>query len=370
MWTPGHGPELRRARPTCGVDDVDEARFNPLCRRARGVEDDSDPSESDTGFDDDDDDDSHSSECDLVENVRQARLNALRRRRDDREEIRRQNETLDRIHRARHAEREMAKELSSMRFEAERRHTLAWGDDAEVRDRERAAERAAEAIGDAMDEEELIASTHRGAGGDGGVARAAEEARAWAAHDEAWAAFEASVRDGARVRTRDVPWPPGHDRGGDGGGGGTLLASLARCELVERGGGGGAGSCRGGSEDKRLAAFRRAFKRASLRWHPDKFEGKFGGALCDDVCGDDDDGMVRTGGTGGTGGAGGNGRGRTGGDARAAHQAQGAVHRAGDQRCVERHRCVSSRVEPSRTGWFSARFGPGNIVSKKRGSPR
>ena len=162
-----------------GVDDVDEARFNPVCRRARGVEDDSDPSESDTGSDDDDD--SHSSECDLVENVRQARLNALRRRRDDREEIRRQNETLERIHRARHAEREMAKELSSMRFEAERRHTLAWGDDAEVRDRERAAERAAEAIGDAMDEEELIASTQRGAGGDGGGARAAEEARAWAA---------------------------------------------------------------------------------------------------------------------------------------------------------------------------------------------
>ena len=212
MCTPGPGPELRRARPTYGVDDVDEARFNPLCRRARGVEDDSDPSESDTGSDDDDD--SHSSECDLVENVRQARLNALRRRRDDREEIRRQNDTLERIHRARHAEREMAKELSSMRFEAERRHTLAWGDDAEVRDRERAAERAAEAIGDAMDEEELIASTRRGAGGDGGGARAAaEEARAWAAHDEAWAAFEASVRDGARVRTCDVPWPPGHDRG-------------------------------------------------------------------------------------------------------------------------------------------------------------
>ena len=305
MWTPGHGPELRRARPTYGVDDVDEARFNPVCRRARGVDDDSDPSESDTGSDDDDD--SHSSECDLVENVRQARLNALRRRRDDREEIRRQNETLERIHRARHAEREMAKELSSMRFEAERRHTLAWRDDAEVRDRERAAERAAEAIGDAMDEEELIASTQRGAGGDGGGARAAEEARAWAAHDEAWTAFEASVRDGARVRTHDVPWPPGHDRGGGGGGGGggTLLASLARRELVERGGGGVAGSFRGGSEDGRLAAFRRAFKRASLRWHPDKFEGKFGGALCDDACGDEDDG------TGGTGGAGGEGRGET-----------------------------------------------------------
>jgi len=303
MCTPGPGPELRRARPTHGVDDVDEARFNPLCRRARGVEDDSDPSESDTGFDDDDDDDSHSSECDLVENVRQARLNALRRRRDDREEIRRQNETLDRIHRARHAEREMAKELSSMRFEAERRHTLAWGDDAEVRDRERAAERAAEAIGDAMDEEELIASTRRGAGGDGGGARAAaEEARAWAAHDEAWAAFEASVRDGARVRTCDVPWPPGHDRGLTHGG--TLLASLARRELVERGGSpGGAGfSCRGGSEDRRLAAFRRAFKRASLRWHPDKFEGKFGGALCDDACGDDDDGGETVGKDGGDGG--------------------------------------------------------------------
>jgi hypothetical protein len=32
----------------------------------------------------------------------------------------------------------------------------------------------------------------------------------------------------------------------------------------------------------RLAAYKRAFKKASLRWHPDKFEGRFGALLCDE----------------------------------------------------------------------------------------
>ena len=152
MWTPGHGPDLRGVhRPTCpiGVDDVDERRFNPLCRR----DSDTDPDPDDS--DDDDDDDSDSSGCDLVENAHRARLNDLRRLDRDREEIRRQNETLEHIRVARCEQRHMAEELASMRFEAERRHTLAWGDDTDVKRRERAAERAAEAIGDAMDEEEL-----------------------------------------------------------------------------------------------------------------------------------------------------------------------------------------------------------------------
>ena len=308
MWTPGHGPDLRGVhRPTCpiGVDDVDERRFNPLCRR----DSDTDPDPDDS---DDDDDDSDSSGCDLVENAHRARLNDLRRLDRDREEIRRQNETLERIRVARCEQRHMAEELASMRFEAERRHTLAWGDDTDVKRRERAAERAAEAIGDAMDEEELVASTRVGESSSPNAD--AEEARAWADHERAWAEFETSVRGGARVRVTDVPWPPGGPyRGGGGDVRGGTLASLARRELIETGshrrkttdGDTKSQSDKGGPEDRRLAAFRRAFKRASLRWHPDKFEGKFGGALCDDVCGDDDDRM------GGTGGTGGEGRGET-----------------------------------------------------------
>ena len=278
MWTPGHGPDLRGVhRPTCpiGVDDVDERRFNPLCRRDSDT--DPDPDDSD---DDDDDDDSDSSGCDLVENAHRARLNDLRRLDRDREEIRRQNETLERIRVARCEQRHMAEELASMRFEAERRHTLAWGDDTDVKRRERAAERAAEAIGDAMDEEELVASTR--AGQSSSPNADAEEARAWADHERAWAEFETSVRGGARVRVTDVPWPPGGPyRGGGGGVRGGTLASLARRELVETGshrrkttdGDTKSQSDKGGPEDRRLAAFRRAFRRASLRWHPDKFEG-------------------------------------------------------------------------------------------------
>ena len=295
MWTPGHGPDLRGVhRPTCpiGVDDVDERRFNPLCRRDSDT--DPDPDDSD---DDDDDDDSDSSGCDLVENAHRARLNDLRRLDRDREEIRRQNETLERIRVARCEQRHMAEELASMRFEAERRHTLAWGDDTDVKRRERAAERAAEAIGDAMDEEELVASTR--AGQSSSPNADAEEARAWADHERAWAEFETSVRGGARVRVTDVPWPPGGPyRGGGGGVRGGTLASLARRELVETGshrrkttdGDTKSQSDKGGPEDRRLAAFRRAFRRASLRWHPDKFEGKFGNALSADACVGDDDG--------------------------------------------------------------------------------
>ena len=295
MWTPGHGPDLRGVhRPTCpiGVDDVDERRFNPLCRRDSDT--DPDPDDSD---DDDDDDDSDSSGCDLVENAHRARLNDLRRLDRDREEIRRQNETLERIRVARCEQRHMAEELASMRFEAERRHTLAWGDDTDVKRRERAAERAAEAIGDAMDEEELVASTR--AGQSSSPNADAEEARAWADHERAWAEFETSVRGGARVRVTDVPWPPGGPyRGGGGIVRGGTLASLARRELVETGshrrkttdGDTKSQSDKGGPEDRRLAAFRRAFRRASLRWHPDKFEGKFGNALSADACVGDDDG--------------------------------------------------------------------------------
>tara|TARA_B110000008_G_scaffold273889_1_gene308851 strand:- start:32 stop:1039 length:1008 start_codon:yes stop_codon:yes gene_type:complete len=296
MWTPGHGPDLRGVhRPTCpiGVDDVDERRFNPLCRR----DSDTDPDPDDSDDDDDDDDDSDSSGCDLVENAHRARLNDLRRLDRDREEIRRQNETLERIRVARCEQRHMAEELASMRFEAERRHTLAWGDDTDVKRRERAAERAAEAIGDAMDEDELVASTR--AGQSSSPNADAEEARAWADHERAWAEFETSVRGGARVRVTDVPWPPGGPcRGGGGDVRGGTLASLARRELIETGshrrkttdGDTKSQSDKGGPEDRRLAAFRRAFRRASLRWHPDKFEGKFGNALSADACVGDDDG--------------------------------------------------------------------------------
>ena len=297
MWTPGHGPDLRGVhRPTCpiGVDDVDERRFNPLCRRDSDTDPDADDSDDD---DDDDDDDSDSSGCDLVENAHRARLNDLRRLDRDREEIRRQNDTLERIRVARCEQRHMAEELASMRFEAERRHTLAWGDDTDVKRRERAAERAAEAIGDAMDEEELVASTR--AGQSSSPNADAEEALDWADHERAWAEFETSVRGGARVRVTDVPWPPGGPyRGGGGDVRGGTLASLARRELIETGshrrqttdGDDKSQSDKGGPEDRRLAAFRRAFRRASLRWHPDKFEGKFGNALSADACDGGDDG--------------------------------------------------------------------------------
>lgn len=45
---------------------------------------------------------------------------------------------------------------------------------------------------------------------------------------------------------------------------------------------------------QRMAAYRRAFKKASLRWHPDKFEGRFGSLLSRDELDDEGRGGVRT----------------------------------------------------------------------------
>jgi len=75
-------------------------------------------------------------------------------------------------------------------------------------------------------------------------------AAAWARHEAAWAAFEASPP--AAIGVGSVPWPPS-DAG--------LLAALA------------AGEARAGAADARTA-FRRAFRTAALRWHPDKWDAR------------------------------------------------------------------------------------------------
>jgi hypothetical protein len=75
-------------------------------------------------------------------------------------------------------------------------------------------------------------------------------AAAWARHEAAWAAFEAAPP--ATLTLASVPWPPS-DAG--------LLAALAATEA------------RAGAADARTA-FRRAFRTAALRWHPDKWDAR------------------------------------------------------------------------------------------------
>lgn len=202
-----------------------------------------------------------------------------------------------------------------------------WAETAERAKVECAAARAAEAMAAAMEEEETYATVAGGGTGDEDISAMAAR---WVRHDDAWAAFERRALakkkkndenndknnddgddggGGDLIRVSDVPWPPVSRE---------LLPSLAAHELLEirrrarrheseahekaRGDGGETGSPRlcansrqrwrashehdgeeGVAAAARMTAYKRAFKKASLRWHPDKFEGRFGALLSDDV---------------------------------------------------------------------------------------
>lgn len=122
---------------------------------------------------------------------------------------------------------------------------------------EEAAERVAAAMVDALD------------------AQLVDEANAhllvlvWSDYDSAWSNLERLVKskyfggDGNKllIKVNDVPWPPVE---------GSVLAQMAALERW---------SDRSDIVDKSKAAataYRRAFRKASLRWHPDKFSAKFG----------------------------------------------------------------------------------------------
>jgi hypothetical protein len=92
-------------------------------------------------------------------------------------------------------------------------------------------------------------------------------AAAVAAHERRWAALEAAAAAASpppRLGLANVPWPPL-------GGGAEYLAAAAATLAA------GDGS-RSAAPPKR-AALKKAYARACLRWHPDKFERRWGSAL-------------------------------------------------------------------------------------------
>ena len=93
----------------------------------------------------------------------------------------------------------------------------------------------------------------------------AAEARAWREHGSRWEAFE---RGTDTVGPTDVPWPPPAE-------GRTLLAALAALDRP----GGAAAPAGEDREDREAAEFKRAYRLASLRWHPDKFQNRHGPRL-------------------------------------------------------------------------------------------
>ncbi|GMH42054.1 hypothetical protein BSKO_09973 [Bryopsis sp. KO-2023] len=100
--------------------------------------------------------------------------------------------------------------------------------------------------------------------------RQLEEEWQWAkvAFESGWKSIERETPQ--CVTFQDVPWPPDES---------DMLASLAAIELpnvepLVKGAVGHAETLK-----MEYIAFRRAFKAASLRWHPDKFAHRFQGVL-------------------------------------------------------------------------------------------
>ena len=77
-----------------------------------------------------------------------------------------------------------------------------------------------------------------------------------------------------------VPWPPDEHK---------LLQVMALDELgatgavAGEGAGAGAGADRTRDGQAAYAAYKRAFRKASLRWHPDKFQANFGAKVSQPV---------------------------------------------------------------------------------------
>jgi len=141
-------------------------------------------------------------------------------------------------------------EATKVRMQTE--EEKAWA--AEVRSEDvkfKQAEAAAEKLLEAMSKVDLFGSD--------------EAAELWTSHERAWEAFEAREK-AAPVSYEEVPWPPVTSG---------LLSAMAAAEITRAKGG------EKGTPDSKEAfvAHKRAFKRAHLRWHPDKFMHRFGKAL-------------------------------------------------------------------------------------------
>lgn len=101
---------------------------------------------------------------------------------------------------------------------------------------------------------------------------AQEHERRWAALESTAASASSNGGAGPSLSYDDFPWPP-EDWA-------AYLATLARAELQSQPGGASSGCGAHGSRACRKAA-RRAYARACLRYHPDKFQHRWGRLLAD-----------------------------------------------------------------------------------------
>ena len=85
----------------------------------------------------------------------------------------------------------------------------------------------------------------------------------WSEYESSWLTLEKRIAETLTnrcdetmfIHAHDIPWPPDEE---------SMLAQMAAMEQWND------------TKTTALAAYKRAFRKASLRWHPDKFAAKFG----------------------------------------------------------------------------------------------
>ncbi|KAK3259918.1 hypothetical protein CYMTET_31104 [Cymbomonas tetramitiformis] len=235
------GPSLPNPEAVCQVTPKASQRpihsYNPL---ARG---DNELSECSTDSD---------SDYDEEEERRKARINRGVQQRKYQVEVIHQQETIRKFRQERELKEQMEAEMAALRANIARAEAWERGDDDDELLRQKRAEEAAASLAEALDQESVY--------GDSTVARI------WKEHADLWVKFQDDPPQ--QITVGVVPWPPDAAQ---------VLAIMAAEEKHLVSAGETADNQRG--ELSTYAAYKIAFRRASLRWHPDKFEARFGSRL-------------------------------------------------------------------------------------------
>ena len=248
------GRERAQSRPY--DDDIDAQRGRRTSTSSSFSSSDDD---DDTSDDDDDDTDKNKAADDiLLENSRRMRFNDIRRKRELFTQVERERDTLIRIQR----EKEMRAYLDQEMVEMKKKLTIESAlNEEEDEERIRNAEMAAETLCKYLDDAECFT----------------REDIDWDDHEQKWTEFDTAStyrgKGGEEQQTitiSNVPWPPSED----------ILQHMAAFEMRQKQEEGEEELEPGKGAQRKVAAaekiYKKAFRRANLRWHPDKFTAKYG----------------------------------------------------------------------------------------------
>jgi len=249
------GRERAQSRPY--DDDIDAQRGRRTSTSSSSSSSDDD---DDTSDDDDDDTDKNKAADDiLLENSRRMRFNDIRRKRELFTQVERERDTLIRIQR----EKEMRAYLDQEMVEMKKKLTIESAlNEEEDEERIRNAEMAAETLCKYLDD--AVCFTR--------------EDIDWDDHEQKWTEFDtaSTYRGGGKggeeqktITISNIPWPPSED----------ILQHMAAFEMRQKQEEEEELEPGKGAQRKVAAAekiYKKAFRRANLRWHPDKFTAKYG----------------------------------------------------------------------------------------------